>query len=133
VPPTVTPLLPAHLRIDDPTIPNTLTVWRTLDPREAPVDPTTGQREIMSSVFRCEEVSVHMSDHVSQTDVVRKNPGAYLAEFTVGDARRENCRVRRDPNDAAHGLIYDDQKPGDRPLTRGQVRRIRDSAKLIIP
>jgi hypothetical protein len=87
----------------------------------------------MSSVFRCEEVSVHMSDCVSQTDVVRRNPGAYLAEFTVGDARREHCRVRRDPNNAAHGLIYDDQKPGERSLTRGQARRIRDSAKLIIP
>jgi hypothetical protein len=47
---------PAHLRIDDPTIPDTLIVWRTLDPLETRIDPTTGQREIMSSVFRSEEM-----------------------------------------------------------------------------
>jgi len=83
VPSTVTPLLPADQRIDDPTIPNTLIVWRTLDPLETRIDPATSLREIMSSAFRSEEVSVHMSDSVSQTDVVRKNRRAYLAEFTV--------------------------------------------------
>lgn len=130
---TVTPLLPPHLRTDDKSIPDDLIAWRTLDPLEAPIDPTTGRREIMSSVFRSEEVSVYLSDYISLTDVVARNLGAYIAEFTVGDARRVNCRVRRDPSDPAHGLIYDNQKPGKRALTRGQARRIRDSAKLIIP
>jgi hypothetical protein len=129
----MTPLLPPHERIDDKTIPDHLIVWRTLDPFEAPIDPTTGQREMMSSVFRSEEVSVHLSDYISLADVVARSPGAYVAEFTVGDARRENCRVRRDPNDPAHGLIYDNQKPGERSLTRGQARRIRDRARLIVP
>jgi hypothetical protein len=129
----ITPLLPVHLRIDDQTIPDSLVVWRTLDPLEAPIDPTTGRREIMSSVFRTEEVSVYPSDYISLADVVTRNPGAYIAEFTVGDARRERCRVQRDPNDPGHGLIYDDQKPGERALTRGQARRIRDKATLIIP
>lgn len=129
---TVTPLLPGHLRTDDKSIPDDLVVWRTLDPLEAPIDATTGQREIMSSVFRSEEVSVYLSDCMSLADVLTGNPGAYIAEFTAGDARRENCRIRRDPNDRAHGLIYDNQKPGERTLTRGQARRIRDSAKLII-
>ena len=130
---TRTPLLPLDQRIDDQAIPEALIVWRTLDPLEAPVDPVTGQREIMSSVFRSEEVSVYLSDYISLTDVVATNHGAYIAEFTVGDARRENCRVRRDPNDSAHGLIYDNQKPGERSLTRGQARRIRDRARLIRP
>jgi len=133
LPTTVTPLLPLHERIDDKTIPDDLIVWRTLDPLEAPIDPTTGQREVMSSVFRSEEVSVYLSDHISLADVAARNPGAYFAEFIVGDARRQNCRVRRDPNDPAHGLIYDNQKPGERPLTRGQARRIRDRAKLLVP
>lgn len=128
-----TPLLPVHLRTDDKTIPDSLIVWRTLDPLEAPIDPTTGRREIMSSVFRSEEVSVYLSDYVSLSDVVKRNPGAYVAEFKAGDARGERCRVRRDPNDPGHGLIYDDQKPGERALTRGQARRIRDKATLIIP
>lgn len=123
---TRTPLLPLDQHIDDQMIPGTLIVPRTLDPLEAPVDPSTGQREIMSSVFRSEEVSVYLSDCISLVDVVARNPGACIAEFTVGDARRENCRVRRDPNDPAHGLIYDNQKPGERSLTRGQARRIRD-------
>lgn len=133
MPNTVTPLLPPHLRTDDKTLPDDLIMWRTLDPLEAPLDPTTGQREIMSSVFRSEEVSVYLSDHVSLSDVMKKNPGAWIAKLTVGDARQESCRIRRDPNDPAHGLIYDNQKPGERALTRGQARRIRDSAKLIIP
>ncbi len=133
MPVKITPLLPFHERIDDKTIPDNLIVWRTLDPLEAPIDPTTGKREIMSSVFRSEEVSVYLSDCISLTDVIAKNQGAYLAEFTAGVARGENCRVRRDPNDPAHGLIYDNQKPGERSLTRGQAHRIRDGAKLIIP
>ena len=129
----IKPLMPIHLRNDDRTISDSLIVWRTLDPLEAPIDPATGEREIMSSVFRSEEVSVYFSDHISLIDVMARSAGAYIAQFTVGDARQEGCRVRRDPNDPAHGLIYDNQKPGERPLTRGQARRIRDKATLIIP
>ena len=64
---TRTPLLPLDQRIDDQAIPDALIVWRTLDPLEAPIDPVTGRHEIMSSVFRSEEVSVYLSDYISLT------------------------------------------------------------------
>jgi hypothetical protein len=132
-PPSKTPLLPPHERIDDATIPDDLIVWRELDPLEAPLDPQTNQPKVMSSVFRTEELSVRMSDKISQADVLSNAPGCYLAEFTVGTARKHGCRVRRDPNDPAHGLIYDDLKPGERPIPQKHCRRIRDASKLIVP
>jgi hypothetical protein len=87
----------------------------------------------MSSVFRTEELSVRMSDKISLAQVKVNSPGCYLAEFTVGSARKNGCRVRRDPSDPAHGLIYDDVKPGDRAIPQKHARRIRDASKLIIP
>ena len=86
----------------------------------------------MSAVFRTEELSVRLSDKISKAQVFANAPGCYLAEFTVGIARKYGCRVRRDPNDLAHGLIYDDAKPGDRPIPQKHARRIRDAATLII-
>jgi hypothetical protein len=64
------------LRVDDATIPNKLIVWRELDPLEAPFDPQTGQRKIMSSLFRTEELSVRMSDHLSKAQVLETRPVA---------------------------------------------------------
>ena len=76
MPPKVIALLPFQERIDDRTIPDTLIVWRTLDPSEAPIDPATGQPDIMSSVFRSEEISVYLSDHITLTNVVDAEPGS---------------------------------------------------------
>lgn len=126
-----TPLLPPHLRKDDPTIPDKLVVWRVLDPAQAPVDATTGVRKIMSDVFRTEEMSVYMSDQIALAQVQVANSGCFVAEFSVAVLRRENCIIARDPNDYAHGLIYDAQQPGDRRITRGQAHRIRNAASLI--
>ncbi len=66
----------------------------------------------MSSVFRTEEMSVRMSDHITKAQVVANAVGCDLAEFTVGDARAQGCIVARDPNDPSHGLIYDGTNPG---------------------
>jgi hypothetical protein len=74
-----------------------------------------------------------MSDKISRAQVVANAPGCYLAEFTVGTARRQNCIVCRDPNDPAHGLIYGKAKPGDRPITQKHARHIRDASTLILP
>jgi hypothetical protein len=86
----------------------------------------------MSDVFRTEEMSVYMSDQIALTQVQGSNSGSFVAEFSVGVLRRENCIIVRDPSDYAHGLIYDAQQPGDRRITRGQSRRIRDAASLIV-
>jgi hypothetical protein len=87
----------------------------------------------MSSVFRTQEMSVRMSDRISLAQVLNNSPGCYLAEFTVGTARQNGCRVCRDPNDPAHGLIYDNVRPGDRAIPQKSARRIRNTARLIIP
>jgi hypothetical protein len=126
-------LLPRHLRVDDPSIPNDLIVWRELDPLEAPLDPQSGRRKISSGVFRTAEMSVRMSDHISKAQVVANAPGCDLAEFTVGDARAQKCIVVRDPADPAHGLIYDAARPGDRSITSGAAKRIRDRARHLTP
>ena len=107
-------------------------MWRELDPAEAPVDPKTHQRVIMSSVFRTEEMSVRMSDNITRAQVMANAPGSYLAEFTVGTARTNGCIVCRDPNDASHGLIYDSGKPGERAIPQKAARRIRNATKLIV-
>jgi hypothetical protein len=133
VPNPIAPLIPKHLRVDDPSIRDDLIVWRELDPLEAPADPQTLQRKIMSSVFRTEELSVRMSDKISKAQVVANAPGCELAEFTVGDARAENCIVMRDPDDPSHGLIYDKSRPGERPIPQKAARRLRDRAKLLAP
>jgi hypothetical protein len=129
----VTPLLPPPLRVNDPTIPDELIVWRELQPAEAPPDPQTGQRKIMSSVFRTEEMSVRMSDQISKLQVVTNAPGCELAQFTVGDARAQGCIITRDPNDTSHGLIYDGTKPGIKTISSGAAKRIRDKAKHLTP
>lgn len=86
----------------------------------------------MSSVFRTEEMSVRMSDNITRSQVMANAPGSYLAEFTVGTARANGCIVCRDPNDASHGLIYDNLKPGERAIPQKTARRIRNSATLIV-
>jgi hypothetical protein len=101
-----------------------------VDPQEAPVDPATSQRVIMSQVFRTEEMSVFMSDQIALSRVQVENPGAFVAQFTVADILKEDCIIMRDPQDYAHGLIYDRTDPGRR-ISRGQARRIRDAATLI--
>lgn len=132
--PTPTPLLvPRHLRIDDLSDPDSLVVWREIDPLEAPADPQTLRRKIMSSVFRTEELSVRNSDRISKAQVVANAPGCDLAEFTVGDARAEKCIFMRDPNDPAHGLIYDKAQPGERAIPQKAARRLRNRAKLLSP
>lgn len=130
---SITPLLPRQQRVDNPGIASSLVVWRRLDPLEAPVDPTGGFRKISSKVFRTEEMSVYLSDRISLKDVISKNPGCYVAEFTVQTIRQVGCIIARDPNDPAHGLIYDKTKLGDQSISRGQAHRIRDAARLIIP
>jgi|SRR6266446_2227573 len=127
-----TPLLPPHLRKNDPRISKTLVLWRVLDPAQAPIDPNTGSRKIMSDVFRTEEMSVYMSDQIALSQVQVNNPGCFIAQFTVAVVLKENCIITRDPGDYAHGLIYDAQKPGERRITRGQAHRIRNAATLIM-
>ena len=85
----------------------------------------------MSDVFRTEEMSVYLSDQIALTQVQVANPGSFVAEFPVEVIRKENCIIARDPNDYAHGLIYDALKPGERRITRGQAHRIRNAARLI--
>jgi hypothetical protein len=131
--PQKAPLLPRHLRVDDPTIPNGLIVWRELDPLEAPLDPQTNQRKIASSVFRTQEMSVRMSDHTTKAQVVANAIGCDLAAFTIGDARAVGCIVVRDPGDPAHGLIYDGKNPGNRAIPSGAAKRIRDRARHLTP
>jgi hypothetical protein len=75
-------------------------------------------------------MSVYLSDEITLQDLIAKFPAAYIAEFTVGTIRSEGCIIVRDPNDPAHGLIYDAQKLGDQRLSKGQARRIRDAATL---
>lgn len=65
----------------------------------------------------------------SKAQVVANAPGCDLAEFTVGDARAQKCIVVRDPADPSHGLIYDGARPGDRSITSGAAKRIRDRAR----
>ncbi len=85
----------------------------------------------MSDVFRTEEMSVYLSDQIALTQVQVANPGSFVAEFPVEVIRKENSIIVRDPNDYAHGLIYDALKPGERRITRGQAHRIRNAARLI--
>jgi hypothetical protein len=63
-------------------------------------------------------MSVYMSDQISLAQVQVANVGSFVAEFSVGVLRRENCIITRDPKDYAHGLIYDAQHPGDRRITK---------------
>jgi hypothetical protein len=110
-----------------------LLVWRLLDTWEAPADQRTGQRKIVSSVFRTEEMSVYLSDQVTLSQVIAQNKGCFVAELTVGTIRQERCIIARDPNDPAHGLVYNENDPGDRRISSGQAKRMRDCARLIIP
>lgn len=87
----------------------------------------------MSSVFRTEEMSVHLSDHTSKAKVTNNAAGCDLAEFTVGDVRAEGCIVARDPSDPSHGLIYNQNDPGVKKISSGMARRIRDRAKHLTP
>jgi hypothetical protein len=77
-------------------------------------------------------MSVYLSDNISLADVSAKNPGCYIAELTAGVIRAQRCIIARDPNDPAHGLVYDEKKLGDQTLSKSQAHRIRDAAKLVI-
>jgi hypothetical protein len=97
--------------VDDPVIAHTEILWRAVHPTQVTVDHITGSFRPKSGAFRDanHRLSIDVSSQTVIADTCGRNPGKFIAQFTVKEVRdlgkKVTQSVEREPNNPAHGIV----------------------------
>jgi hypothetical protein len=100
--------------VDDPTIPDTESLWRRV-PRQLLV-VVDGVERPMSGLFCDPEMSVHLASLTSVEKIASLYPDHGIVEITVGLVRELRLRIVRNPTplDPSHAIVCPQASPGAR-------------------
>lgn len=93
-------------------------------------------RPASGSLRREEPLSVDLGAECTAAETQERAGGEafHVASFTVGIARKQGCRVLRDPepDNGAHALVVGDHKDKNGALSKSQMKQIAKQARIIL-
>ena len=123
---------------DDLSIEDTEILYLRVYPRDVVSDdcPAGEYRPSSGSFRRVEPLSVDLASKCTAEDTQRRAGGEafHVASFTAGIARKQECRVRRDPDldNDAHALVIGKHIENNGALSKSQMRQIALRARIIL-
>ena len=123
---------------DDPSIPDSEDLYIRIFPENVVTeDCPEGEFRPYSGALRREEpLSVDLSSKCTPQQTQQRAGGDpfHVASFTAGIARKQGCRVARDPepDNDAHALVIGDHQDGNGALSKKQMKHIAKSARIIL-
>lgn len=122
---------------NDPSIEDSEILYLRVLPSEVTSEdcPAGEYRPISGSFRRDDPLSVDLSSMCTAEQTrMRAGGGAFhVAAFTAGVARKQDCRVRRDPlpDNSAHAEVIGDHKYGTGGMSKSQTKQIAKQARII--
>lgn len=123
---------------DDSSIDDSEILYLRVYPRNVVLDDCpAGECRPNSGSFRREEpLSVDLASKCTAKETQQRAGGEafHVASFTAGIARKQGCRVRRDPelDNDAHALVIGDHQDNNGAMSKSQMKQIAKQARIIL-
>ena len=124
--------------VDDPSIADSETLYVRIHPDNVTSDDCPGgeYRPASGSLRRAEPLSVDLASICTPQETQQRAGGDafHVASFTAGIARKQGCRVVRDPqlDNHAHALVIGNHQDNNGAMSKSQMKQIAKQARIIL-